>query len=401
MGEGWRRRCYSVAATRTEARRVLPRPVFDFVDGGAEDEQTLRRNETAFAGVSLLPRPLNGSPERDLSVKLFGQQLSMPVMIGPTGLAGLMWPRGELAAARAAAAAGTAYCLSHGSVCKLEEVPPTGTAPRWMQVFIFRDRGFTEELANRAAAAGYDALVLTTDNQVLGNRERDVRNGFSIPPKFKLLDMLAMAGKLPWLRRMRPELPRITFGNYVRAGEKIDIGSLATRMSQLLDPSMTWQDVAWLRKIWKGPLILKGILHPDEARQAVARGVDGVIVSNHGGRQLDGAVSAIEALPGIVEVAAGRIPVLLDGGIRRGSHVVKALCLGAVCCLIARPQLWGLAVGGEAGVAQVLDIFRREIERSMALVGASRLADLNSELIAVPSVTATQQWVKNAEFSNR
>ncbi len=161
-----------------------------------------------------------------------------------------------------------------------------------MQVFIYRDRGFTEELANRAAAAGYDALVLTTDNQMLGNRERDVRNGFSIPPKFKLLDMLAMAGKLPWLWRMRPELPRITFGNYVRAGEVIDIGSLAKRMSELLDPSMSWKDVEWLRKIWKGPLIIKGILHPEEAKQAVARGVDGVIVSNHGGRQLDGAVPA-------------------------------------------------------------------------------------------------------------
>ncbi len=401
MSEGWRRGCYSVAAMRAEARRLLPRPVFDFVDGGAEDEWTLRRNEAAFGDIGLLPRPLNGSPERNLSVNLFGQQLSMPVMIGPTGLAGLMWPKGEIAAARAAASAGTAYCLSHGSVCKLEEVPRTGTAPRWMQVFIFRDRGFTEELANRAAAARYDALVLTTDNQVLGNRERDVRNGFSIPPKFKLADMLAMAGKLPWLLRMRPELPRITFGNYIRAGENIDIGSLAKRMSQLLDPSMSWQDVEWLRKIWKGPLIIKGILHPDEARQAVARGVDGVIVSNHGGRQLDGAVSAIEALPGIVEAAAGRIPVLLDGGIRRGSHVVKALCLGAACCLIARPQLWGLAVGGEAGVAQVLDIFRREIERTMVLVGASCLADLNSELITGPSFSTTQQWVKDAKIPDR
>ena len=157
--------------------------------------------------------------------------------------------------------------------------------------------GFTEELANRAAAAGYDALVLTTDNQMLGNRERDLRNGFTIPPKFKLTDMLAMAGKLPWLWRMRPELQRITFGNYVRSGEMIDIGSLAKRMSELLDPSMSWKDVEWLRKIWKGPLLIKGILHPEEAKQAVVRGVDGVIVSNHGGRQLDGAVPALEALP--------------------------------------------------------------------------------------------------------
>ena len=382
MNEGWRRDCHSIAAVRERARRMLPRPVFDFVDGGAEDEVTLRRNETDFQRITLLPRPLNGAGQRDLAIDLLGHRLSMPLMIGPTGLAGLMWPQGEAAAAKAAALAGTAYCLSHGSVCKLEDIPPTGTAPRWMQVFIFRDRGFTEELATRAAIAGYDALVLTTDNQMLGNRERDLRNGFSIPPKFKVADMLAMSGKLPWLLRMRAELPRITFGNYVRAGEVIDIGSLAKRMATLLDPSMSWRDVEWLRKIWKGPLVIKGILHPGEAKQAVALGVDAVIVSNHGGRQLDGAASAIAALPAIVETVAGAIPVLLDGGVRRGADVVKAVSLGAACCLIARPQLWGLAISGEAGVAHVIDIFRREIDRVMALMGASRVADLKPELIA-------------------
>ncbi len=382
MNEGWRRDCHSIAAVRERARRMLPRPVFDFVDGGAEDEGTLRHNETDFQRISLLPRPLNGAGQRDLAIDLLGHRLSMPLMIGPTGLAGLMWPQGEAAAAKAAALAGTAYCLSHGSVCKLEDIPPTGTAPRWMQVFIFRDRGFTEELATRAAIAGYDALVLTTDNQMLGNRERDLRNGFSIPPKFKVADMLAMSGKLPWLLRMRAELPRITFGNYVRAGEVIDIGSLAKRMATLLDPSMSWRDVEWLRKIWKGPLVIKGILHPDEAKQAVALGVDAVIVSNHGGRQLDGAASAIAALPAIVETVAGAIPVLLDGGVRRGADVVKAVSLGAACCLIARPQLWGLAISGEAGVAHVIDIFRREIDRVMTLMGASRVADLKPELIA-------------------
>lgn len=385
MSEDWRRQCYSIAAVRARARRLLPRPVFDFTDGGAEDEWTLRRNETAFREISLLPRPLNGPGDRELSINLLGHRLSMPVMIGPTGLAGLMWPQGEAAAARAAASAGTAYCLSHGSVCALEDIPQTGSAPRWMQVFIYRDRGFTEELVNRAAASGYDALVLTIDNQMLGNRERDLRNGFSIPPKFKLTGMLAMAGKLPWLMRMRRELPRITFGNYVRAGEAIDIGSLAKRMADLLDPSMSWRDVEWLRQKWKGPLIIKGILHPDEATQAVARGVDGVIVSNHGGRQLDGAASSIEALPAIIEAVAGRIPVLMDGGLRRGADVAKALCLGAACCLIARPQLWGLAVAGEAGVAHVLEIFRREIDRTMALVGASRIADLTPDFLAAPA----------------
>lgn len=385
LNAAWRRKCHSIAATREHARRVLPRPVFDFTDGGAEDERTLRRNEAAFGQISLLPRPLNGAGTRDLAIDLFGHRLSMPVMIGPTGLAGLMWPDGEAMAARAAAAAGTAYCLSHGSVCKLEDLPRIGTAPRWMQVFIYRDRGFTAELADRAAAAGYDALVLTTDNQVLGNRERDLRNGFSIPPKFNPLDLLAMAGKIPWLLRMRSELSRITFGNYVRRGEANDLGNLSKRMTELLDPSMSWRDVDQLRKRWNGPLIVKGILHPDEARLAVAHGVDGLIVSNHGGRQLDGAVSSIEALPAIVEAVDNRIPVLIDGGVRRGSDVVKALSLGASCSLIARPQLWGLAVAGEAGVAHVLDIFRREIDRTMALMGASRIADLSRALLSGPA----------------
>jgi isopentenyl diphosphate isomerase/L-lactate dehydrogenase-like FMN-dependent dehydrogenase len=401
MSEGWRRDCYSVEAMRAKARRLLPRPIFDFVDGGAEDERTLRRNETAFQEICLLPRPLNGSRDRDLSINLVGHRLSLPVMIGPTGLAGLMWPQGEAAAARAAALKGTAYCLSHGSVCKLEDIPQVGAAPRWMQIFIYRDRGFTEELANRAAAAGYDALVLTVDNQMLGNRERDLRNGFTIPPKFKLTNILAMAGKLPWLMRMGPELSRITFGNYVRAGEMIDIGSLAKRMSELLDPTMSWSDVDWLRKIWKGPLIIKGILHPDEAKQALVRGVDGVIVSNHGGRQLDGAASSIEALPAIVEAVAKQIPVLIDGGIRRGSDVVKALSLGATCCLIARPQLWGLAVAGEAGVAHILEILRREIDRTMALMGASRIADLTSELIAGDGHVSIFRGNKYAKISDR
>src|SRR5215831_1166075 len=214
----WKRRGYNVAAMRTMAQAALPRPVFDFADGGAEDECTLRRNEAAFDDVELLPHPLTGSPTRDLSITLFGRRLSLPVLIGPTGLAGLFWPDGERCAARAAAAAGTAYCLSHGSVCRLEDVP-RGAGPRWMQVFIYRDRGFTRELTERAAAAGYDALVLTVDNQLLGNRERDVRNGFAIPPQFALRDRAAMALKLGWLMRMRREIPRITFGNYIRPGE--------------------------------------------------------------------------------------------------------------------------------------------------------------------------------------
>ena len=211
--------------------------MFDFADGGAEDERTLRRNEAAFDDLELLPQPLSGAAERDLSVTLFGKRLSLPVIVGPTGLAGLFWPDGERCAARAAAAAGTAFCLSHGSVCTLEELAATGAAPRWMQVFVYRDRGFTRELTERAAAAGYDALVLTIDNQLLGNRERDIRNGFAIPPRFGPADLCRHGAEgRGWLWRMRSELTRITFGNYVRPGEAADIKALAGRMASLLDP---------------------------------------------------------------------------------------------------------------------------------------------------------------------
>ena len=250
-----------------------------------------------------------------------------------------------------------------------------------MQVFVYRDRGFTRELTERAAAAGFDALVLTTDNQLLGNRERDIRNGFSIPPRFGPAEYLSMAFRPGWLWRMRGELNRITFGNYVRPGEAADIRAIAGRMASLLDPSMSWKDVEELRKVWKGQLILKGVLHPEEARMAVERGVDGVIVSNHGGRQLDGAPASLEALPAVVDAVGGKIPVLMDGGIRRGADVVKALAQGAAACLVGRPQLWGLAVAGEAGVAHMLEIYRREIDRVLGLCGITRIADIDRTLL--------------------
>ena len=386
-GRAWRKDAYSVTALRAQARTALPRPIFDFADGGAEDERTLRRNETAFAQLRLLPRPLRGSPSRDLSIELFGQRLDLPLLVAPTGLAGLFWPDGERAAARAASAAGTLYCASHASVASLEAIAATGASPRWMQVFVYRDRGFTRRFAERAAAARYDALVLTIDNQLTGNRERDLRNGFTIPPRFGLTGLAAMALKLPWLWRMRAELGRITFGNYVDLLDAADLKSIAARMPTLLDPSMTWRDVDELRRQWRGPLLLKGILHPGDAAQAVDHGVDGIIVSNHGGRQLDGAPAAIEALPRVVEAVAGRIPVLVDGGIRRGADVVAALALGAKACLVGRPQLWGLAVAGEAGVSAVLDVFRREIDRVMGLCGVERIADIGRDLLfELPSI---------------
>ncbi len=376
------KRLFSVAEMRAAARAVLPLPVFDYADGGAEDERTLRRNTDAFCDVGLLPRPLNGAASRDLSIELFGARLSMPLGIAPTGLAGLFWPEGERAAARAASAAGVPYCASHGSVCTLENIAQTGAEPRWMQVFVYKDRGFTQEMVERARAAGYSVLVLTIDNQLLGNRERDIRNGFAIPPRFGVAGTVAAATRMPWLLRMRTTLPRLTFGNYVRPGEPADIGALASRMASLLDPALSWADVEWLRGLWKGPLLLKGVLHPAEASEAADRGIDGIIVSNHGGRQLDGAAASFDALPAVVEAVSGRIPVLMDGGVRRGADVIKALAFGAACCLIGRPQLWGLAVGGEAGVRHVLDIYRREIDRVMGLMGASTVRDLGPHCLS-------------------
>ncbi|MCB1496763.1 MAG: alpha-hydroxy-acid oxidizing protein [Bauldia sp.] len=373
------RRINSVAQMRAKARQILPTAVFDLADGAAEDEWTLRRNESAFDDIQLLPRPLDGAATRDLSVTLFGHTFSMPLMIGPTGLSGLFWPQGEQCAARAAAAAGTGFVLSHGSVCTIEDLAVTGASPRFMQVFIYKDRGFTRELAERAAAAGYDGLVLTIDNQLGGNRERDIKNGFVFPPRMGPVEIGGMAVKPGWLWRMRQELSKIGFGNYVREGEKIDLETM--RMIDMLDPGMTWKDVDDLRKVWKGPLILKGVMHPDEGRRAPDHGVDGVIVSNHGGRQLDGAASSIEALPGVVSAIGGKIPVLVDGGIRRGVDAVRALTLGASACLIGRPQLFALAVAGEEGVARVLDIYRSEIDRVMAFCGAKSIAGLGPELL--------------------
>ena len=381
MATGLTRRLYSVAETRRLARRALPRPLFDFIDGAAEDERTLHRNEAAFAEIALLPQPLAGTTTRDQSLTLFGTRLAMPLIVGPTGLSGLFWPDGELATARAAAAAGTAFCLSHGSTCTIEELAAGGAAPRWMQVFMFKDRGMTRSFAERAQASGYDALVLTTDNQVLGNRERDIRNGFAIPPRFTPANVLGMLAKGPWLWRMRGKL-ELGFANYVSAAPGGDLRTIAGRMAGMLDPSASWADVAWLRGLWPGPLLLKGIMHPEEARRAVAEGIDGIVVSNHGGRQLDGAAATIEALPAIVAAVEGRIPVLLDGGVRRGADIARALALGATACLIGRPHLWGLAVAGEAGVAAVLDLYRRELDRVMALCGWDDLAAIDGTSLA-------------------
>jgi L-lactate dehydrogenase (cytochrome)/(S)-mandelate dehydrogenase len=375
-----KRHGHSVAAMRLLARRRLPRLVFDFIDGGAEDERALRRNEEALGQTRLLPRPLNGTEQRDQSIELFGQRLSMPVLIGPTGLAGMVWPRGEVHSARAARAADTIYVMSHASTVSMEDLAREVSGKLWMQVFVYRDRGLTQSFVERAHAAGYEALVVTIDNQVPGWRERDLRNGFTVPLDLRSRNFLDIAMHPGWLWRMS-QTPRFTFANYTELEGKSDIVSLASRMGQLLDPNASWRDMEWLRRIWDRPLLIKGILSPDEARRAVDLGVDGLIVSNHGGRQLDSAPASLEALPGVLDAVAGKVPVLMDGGVRRGADVIKTLAMGARACLIGRPQLWGLSVGGEEGVSWVLGCLRGEIDRAMALCGCERLADVDASLL--------------------
>ncbi len=376
-----RRKGYSVAAIRALARKRLPRMLFDMVDGAAGDEITMRRNEAALAAIELMPKLLEGAPRRDQSVELFGVKLPSPVIIGPTGLAGLLWPHAELAAARAAARFGTIYSTSHASTATIEEIGAATPGPKWMQVFLYKDRGLTAEFAARAAAAGYRALILTVDNQVTAGRDRDARNGMSFPLRWGPRGMIDFMSRPGWLMRMA-RTPSPTFVNY---GERTSIGAFGPLMAEQLDPAVGWSDVDWLRKQWRGPLAIKGLLHPDEAREASRRGADAVIVSNHGGRQLDGAIASIVALPAIVDALEGATPVLVDGGFRRGVDVVKALALGARAVLIGRPHLWGVACAGEEGVHWVLELYRREIDRALALGSWDSIAKLDPSIIFRPT----------------
>ena len=371
---------YSVAALRALARKRLPRMLFDMVDGAAGDEITMRQNEEALAAIELAPKLLEGAPARDQSVELFGAKLRSPVIIGPTGLAGLLWPHAELAAARAAARFGTIYCTSHASTATIEEIGAATRGPKWMQVFLYKDRGLTAEFAARAAAAGYKALILTVDNQVVAGRDRDARNGMTFPLRWGPRNVVDFLSRPGWLMRMA-QTPRPTFVNY---GKRTSIVGFGALMNEQLDPDVGWNDVDALRKQWRGPLLIKGLLHPDDAREAISRGADGVIVSNHGGRQLDGAVASIRALPGVVEAVGGRAPVLIDGGFRRGVDVVKALALGARAVMIGRPHLWGVACAGEDGVLCVLELFRREIDRALALGGWDGIDKLGGGIFSTP-----------------
>lgn len=367
----------NIGDLRRAAQRRLPRAVFDYIDGAAEDESTLRANSADFARYAFRPRTLVDASQRDLATTVLGQSLDLPIILAPTGLTGLFARNGEIAAARAAAARGTVYTLSTMSVLSIEEVAQAAPGPLWFQLYVWRDREITRSLVQRARAAGYRALVLTVDTAVLGQRERDVRNGFTIPPRVTVSNVLDTLQRVGWIGDMLGG-PKITFGNVANTGALgSDAVSLASFTTQQFDPSLTWKDLDWFRSIWDGPLAIKGILTAEDAHLAVEHGVEAIVVSNHGGRQLDFVPSPIEVLPEIVEAVGGRAEVILDGGVRRGSDVVKALALGARACMVGRPFLWGLAAGGQAGAEQALTILRDELDRCLALIGCPRATDLD------------------------
>jgi len=376
-------RALTIDDLRRLARRRLPRAVYDFVEGGAGDEQTVTRNRAAFDRLLFRPRVLVDVAKREQATTVLGQRVATPVLVSPTGMAGLCWPKGEVAAARAAHEAGTIYTLSTHSSCSIEEVAAEAPGPLWFQLYVWQNRDLTRSFVERARAAGYRALVLTVDVPIISRRERDIRNGFTIPPRITVRNALDTLRRVGWMRRVLLG-PRLTLANLVGApgAPRTDIVTLGGVANRQVDPSVAWADLAWFRSLWSGPLLLKGVLTAADARRAVDHGVDGLIVSNHGGRQLDGAPASVEALPEVADAVGDRIEVLLDGGVRRGADVVRALALGARAVMVGRPYLYGLGAGGSTGVRRALDILAGEVDHTLALVGVPRVGDLDRTVVA-------------------
>ena len=360
------------------ARRRLPRPIFDYIDGGADDEVSLRRNVTAFARYEFVPDVLNDVSTIRTETRIFGQPSRWPLMLSPTGLTRMFHGQAELAVARAAARHGLIYSLSTMGTTRLEQLAQAFAGPKVFQIYIFKDRGLTAEFVARCKDAGFHGLALTVDTPVAGNRERDRVSGLSLPPKLTLKSFLSFAFHPFW------SLPALT-------GSKFDLANVSHRVDALasgpmslfdyiggqFDRSVGWRDVEWLAREWNGPLAIKGVMTPEDARRSIASGATGVMISNHGGRQLDGATAPVDQIEAVREAVGDAPDVICDGGIRRGSDVVKALALGATACSIGRPYLYGLAAGGEAGVDRVLTLLRDEFERTLTLAGVNDVASLS------------------------
>jgi L-lactate dehydrogenase (cytochrome) len=375
-------RAASVADLRRIAKRRLPGGVFDYIDGGAEDELSLRRNVAAFRRAELVPRVLRDVSGIDLSATLLGRRLPMPLVVAPTGFTRIASPGGELDVSRAAARAGLPYTLSTMATRSIEEVAAVSDGPKWLQVYVWRDRGLVKELLSRAAQAGYEAIAITVDTAVLGRRERDVRRGFTMPPQLgpgTLIDGLLHPGWTWAFARAEP----ITFSNVSGSSAPADgrAVNLAEYTNAQFDPALSWRDLDWFRAEWGGPIVLKGIQSVADARLAADAGIDAIALSNHGGRQLDGSPAILELVPPVADAVGDRIEIICDGGVRRGSDIVKAVALGARACMAGRAFLYGLGAGGERGVDKVVALLEADMRRTMALTGYRQVADLGPELI--------------------
>lgn len=369
--------CFNLRDFVAAARRRLPAALFHYIEGGADDEITRRANESAFARYDLIPSYLRDIRKVDMRRRVFGCDLQWPVMLSPTGMTRVFHPGGEIAVAAEAARAGVAYALSTMATTSIEDVAAASTGPKLYQLYLLNDDGLNIEMIDRCKSAGFDAICLTVDTVVAGNRERDLRHGLTIPPRLGRRNLLGFASKPAWCLGYLagggidlPNVPMPGGGN---------LGTLATYFARHMEQNITWSRIEFLMRHWGKPFIIKGLQSVADARDAASAGVTGIIVSNHGGRQLDGGSATIELVADIVDAVDDRLEVVLDGGVRRGSHVIKALAMGARACMIGRPYLHGLAAFGQPGVRRVLGLLRQETERTLALLGCAQLDDLNRQ----------------------
>ncbi len=369
---------------RKLAKKRVPRMFYDYADAGSWTESTYRANEADFAQIKFRQRVAVNLEHRSTRSTMVGQEVAMPLALAPTGLTGMQHADGEILAARAAEKFGIPFTLSTMSICSIEDVAANTSKPFWFQLYVMKDRAFVERLIERARAAGCSALVLTLDLQVLGQRHKDIRNGMTAPPKMTIANVLNLMTRPRWCAGMLGTSRR-GFGNIIGHTSGVtDMTSLSAWTAQQFDPALSWDDVQWIKQRWGGKLILKGIMDPEDARLAAASGADALIVSNHGGRQLDGALSSIAALPAIVEAVGRQIEVHMDGGVRSGQDVIRALALGAKGVYIGRPFLYGLGAMGEAGVTRCLEIIRNELDLTMAFCGLREVNDVDRRILVRP-----------------
>ena len=366
---------------RQIAKRRVPRAFFEYADHGSYTQDTLRANQADLAKIRLRQRVAIDVDRRDLSTTIVGEPTSLPFAMAPIGLCGMQVGDGEILACRAAQAAGIPFCLSTMSICSIEDVAAAVPAPFWFQLYVMRDRGFVRDLIERAKAAGCSVLMPTLDLQILGVRYCDVKNGMSVPPRLTFANALDVATKPAWALSILKGRRR-TFGNLAgRIKDTDSVTTLAQWLATQFDPTLSWKDIEWIRSIWPGKMILKGILDVEDAKIAADLGVAAIVVSNHGGRQLDGAPSSISVLPRIAEAVGSKVEILFDGGIRSGQDVLRALALGAQACLLGRAPIYGLGAAGQAGVAKAIDLIRGQLDVSMALTGTKSVGEIGPHIV--------------------